>query len=48
MESYTMCTQIIGELGNTYTWMGLFMFGFGLFVGVVFQKIQDGEVERTP
>ncbi len=48
MESYDMCTQIINEMSDTHKWMGLFMFGFGFFVGVIFQKIQDGELERTP
>ena len=48
MESYDMCTQIIYEMSDTHKWMGLFMFGFGFFVGVIFLKIQDGEIERTP
>ncbi len=43
MESYTMCTQIIGELGNTYTWMGLFMFGLGISLGLIFSKVGESE-----
>ena len=44
MESYTVCTQIIGELGNTYMWMGLMMFGLGICLGIIFQKGQNGEL----
>ena len=47
MESYDMCTQIIYEMSDRHKWMGLFMFCFVLFVGVVFQKIQDGETIKT-
>ena len=41
---HTLCTQILDESSNTYMWMGLMMFGLGIFLGIMFQKGQNGEL----
>ena len=43
MESYDLCTQIIYEMSDRHKWMGLFMFGFGLFIGFMFSKFGESE-----
>ena len=41
---HTLCTQILDETSNTYMWMGLMMFGLGIFLGIMFQKDENGEL----
>ena len=41
---HTLCTQLLDESGNTYMWMGLMMFCLGIFLGIMFQKDENGEL----
>ena len=41
---HTLCTQILDESSNTYMWMGLMVFCLGIFLGIMFQKGQNGEL----
>ena len=41
---HTLSTQLLDETSNTYMWMGLMMFGLGIFLGIMFQKDENGEL----
>ena len=47
MESYDMCTQIIYEMSDRHYWMGLFMFGLGILLGIYYAKGENGETDTT-
>ena len=41
---HTLCTQLLDETINHHFWMGLMMFGLGIFLGIMFQKDENGEL----